>query len=74
MTKPAEAPPEFSRLLAVNRLGEAVEIREITATAEERAALARRFELLALDRLEANLRIERLPGKNLIRLSGRFSA
>jgi uncharacterized metal-binding protein YceD (DUF177 family) len=60
--------------MAVDRLGAATEIREIAATAEERTALAGRFALLALDRLEATLRIERLPAKTLIRLSGRLSA
>jgi len=66
--------PEFSRPLAVDHLGEAAVFREITATEEERAALARRFGLLALDRLSADLRIERLPGKGVVRVSGRFEA
>lgn len=66
--------PEFSRPLAVANLGEAAVFKEITATEEERAALARRFGLLALDRLSADLRIERLPGKGVVRVSGRFEA
>jgi uncharacterized metal-binding protein YceD (DUF177 family) len=66
--------PEFSRPMAVDHLGEAAVLKEITATAEERAALACRFDLLALDRLDANLSIERLPGKGVIRVGGRFEA
>ncbi len=71
------ATPEFqlelSRLVPLDKLGED-EVREIViASAEERAALARRFGLLALDRLEAHLRLDR-DGESLIRVTGRFEA
>ena len=69
-----DEPPEFSRSMAVDHLGEAAVLKEISATEEERAALARRFELLALDRLDADLTIERLPGKGVIRVGGHFEA
>ena len=49
------AQPEFSRFLRMNELGDGSRERTIEATAEERAALARRFGLRALDRLEARL-------------------
>jgi len=66
--------PEFSRPMAVNHLGEAAVLKDISASAEELAALARRFGLLALDRLDAHLSIERMPGKGIIRVGGHFEA
>jgi len=70
MTEPA--PPEFPRPVDVNRLpGEGV--YDLAATPAERAALARRFDLLALDRLEAQVRLTPLPG-GLLRLSAALSA
>ena len=65
--------PEFSRRVELARLG-ALEARyPITADAGERAALARRFDLLTLDRLEAEIRLQRL-GSSMVRLSGRLLA
>jgi uncharacterized metal-binding protein YceD (DUF177 family) len=64
---------EFSRPVEIAKLlpsGEA--IHEIAATAAERAALARRFSLLALDRLEARVGLQRLAG-GLIRLDAKLS-
>lgn len=46
-------PPEFSRLVRIDQLGRHAEGVAISADEAERAALARRFSLLALDRLEA---------------------
>jgi uncharacterized metal-binding protein YceD (DUF177 family) len=45
----------------------------LSANAAECAALARRFGIVALDRLSASLRIERVPG-GLVRVSGRLEA
>ncbi len=73
MTATPEFQLELSRLVPLDKLGED-EVREIViASAEERAALARRFGLLALDRLEAHLRLDR-GGESLIRVTGRFEA
>jgi uncharacterized metal-binding protein YceD (DUF177 family) len=47
---------EFSRPVAIGRLAEE-EVHEIEATPAERAALARRFGLLGLDRLAASVRL-----------------
>ncbi len=70
--------PEFSRLVPVDRLGEAEipeEIpEEIPAEPGERAALARRFGRLSLDRLSATLRLERAGARNLVRIAGRLAA
>src|SRR3546814_9889888 len=46
--------PEFSRPVRVDQLARHAQPVTITADAAEREALARRFHLLALDRLEAD--------------------
>lgn len=64
---------EFSRLIEVEALGSDTVRRRIEASPEERAALAKRFGLLSLDRLEADLEIRREPGRR-VRVDGRFEA
>lgn len=49
--------PEFVRAFALDDLRGGKAMRSVEATAEERAALARRFELIALDSLSAELKI-----------------
>ncbi|HZV56938.1 MAG TPA: DUF177 domain-containing protein [Sphingobium sp.] len=49
--------PEFSRPLRLNEVGDGTRERMIEAESDERAALARRFGLLALDRLTARLHV-----------------
>ncbi len=73
MAAAPDTKPEFSRLLPLERLGEAGISEHIAAGPEERAALARRFGLLALDRLEADLRLTR-GEEGLVRVSGRLEA
>ena len=51
--------PEFSRPVRLDTLGEQPREMTLAAEPEERAALARRFGLLALDRLEAALTVTR---------------
>ena len=74
MAAKPEPQPEFSRLVPVDRLGEAEITEEISAEPGERAALARRFGLLSLDRLSATLRLERAGARNLVRIAGRLAA
>jgi uncharacterized metal-binding protein YceD (DUF177 family) len=62
--------PEFSRLVEIARLPAH---RSIEATGDERAALARRFGLLALDRLIAEASLARMPGE-AVRLEASFEA
>jgi len=64
---------EFSRPIDVSRLGRGEGDYEIAASSEERDALAQRFGLLALDRLEARIEIKRVPG-GFYRLSARLVA
>ncbi len=63
--------PEFSHVLRVDTIGDG---REVTLAADERerAALARRFGLVAVARLEARFRLER-EGENVL-ATGRVAA
>lgn len=65
---------EFSRPLAVDRLDDGEVVEHISATPEERAALAKRFSLVALDDLAADIRIGRRPGSRIIVVDGAFTA
>ncbi len=50
---------EFSRPERVDQIGVVERIVELTADAPERTALARRFDLLAVDRLQASFTVRR---------------
>lgn len=65
---------EFSRPVEISRLGDAETVHDIEASPVERAALAQRFGLLALDSLSATVRLRRVRGGAAIRLSGRLTA
>jgi uncharacterized metal-binding protein YceD (DUF177 family) len=71
MTEAAQ--PEFSRLLPLARLGAEPFRQDIAATEAERAALARRFGIPALDRLSAVVELVR-HGKDMFRLHAAFTA
>ena len=51
--------PEFSRSLRLDQIGAGDHKLHIVADAAERAALAQRFDLLSLDRLEADYAVRR---------------
>ncbi len=67
------AAPEFSRPIALARLGPERFRREIAATEAERAALARRFGLVAVDRLSAVVELVR-QGQDSFLLRAAFAA
>jgi hypothetical protein len=75
MSSPAMslATPEFSRLVDLTTM-KPVAIMTVTAEAPERDILARRMGIEGIDRLEADLTLEILPGKERLRLSGRLRA
>ncbi|MGE0119649.1 MAG: DUF177 domain-containing protein [Dongiaceae bacterium] len=73
MTKSAAPPAEFSRPVAADQIGPQETEREIVANEVERARLAERFGLLALDRLAATLQLRR-SRSGVIRVTGRFEA
>lgn len=83
MSQKPEPVPEFSRPIARERLGGQVIVEEISATPQERTALARRFGLLGFDLLRATAKIEPADGAHgaagergagLLRLGGHLSA
>lgn len=78
MPQKPEPAPEFSRPIPRERLDGQVITEEISATPQERAALARRFRLAGLDLLRATAIIEPAEGADgkagLLRLSGHLSA
>ncbi len=65
---------EFSRLVQVDSLGEDEVTEQIEATADECRALAERFGLLSLESLTARLRLRRLAGRPLVRVTGAYVA
>jgi hypothetical protein len=64
---------EFTRLVPLMRLGSEPFRQRIAADAAERAALARRFGLVALDRLAAEIELVREPGGTIL-LAAAFEA
>jgi hypothetical protein len=72
MNQPNDHRPEFSRPVAIAKIAGTPSTYRITANAAERAGLARRFGLLSLDRLEAEIRLRRAAGD--IRLEAELSA
>jgi uncharacterized metal-binding protein YceD (DUF177 family) len=73
MKESGRVSPEFSRPLAVDSIGAQHQQRRIEADRAERERLARRFDLLALDRLEATLELSRHKD-DLIQVKGRLVA
>jgi len=65
--------PEFARPVALARLGSEPFRTRIAAEERERAALARRFELVSLDRLVAEIELVREAGGTIL-LSAAFEA
>lgn len=64
--------PEFSRAVRLDTLGEQPRVMTVAAEPAERAALATRFGLLGLDRLEAELAIARVGDE--VRVEGTLEA
>ena len=64
--------PEFSRPVRLDTLGEASRELKVEADEGERAALARRFDLVAIHRLEANAALVRKNEE--VRARGRLRA
>ena len=71
---PGAAQNEFPRRLVIARLPEDGIDAEIEADAAERLALARRFDFISLDRLEAKVRLAPIHGTPLWRLTGTLGA
>ena len=65
--------PEFSRPVPLTRLGSDAHRQQIAANEDERAALARRFDLVSLDRLSAEVELVR-QGQGMVMLRAAFEA
>ena len=65
---------ELSRLIALGDLGRDGATLEITADAHELAALAERFDLVAVDSLAATVTLKRGEADHMLRLRGKLSA
>ncbi len=74
MTKNQAIGPEFSRVIDVEGAGDTPALFPLEANATERAALARRFGLSAIDLLKAQIRLQRVHGGSALRLTGRIEA
>lgn len=64
--------PEFTHILHAHEIGAAPRSQALAASDKERAALARRFDLIALDRLDATVTTRAVAGG--VQVSGRFRA
>jgi len=64
--------PEFSRTVRIDTLGAEPRSLRVEADAGERQALARRFDLVAIDRLDAEVALTRIG--ELIHADGRLRA
>lgn len=73
MVKDNDQQAEFSRLVAVDRIGASERVEEIAASESERRALVDRFGWLSMERLTATVRLRRVKG-GLFRVSGRYEA
>lgn len=67
-------PVEFSRIIAVDRIGDQGLDLDLVAETAERAALAQRLDLLELPRLTARVVLTPVPGSHDFRLTARWSA
>ncbi|MBV8535132.1 MAG: DUF177 domain-containing protein [Alphaproteobacteria bacterium] len=74
MADPAASSPEFHRPIDLARIGNVETVHEISATPAECSALAQRFGLLGLGRLEARVRLRRSHAGTQVHLAGHLSA
>jgi uncharacterized metal-binding protein YceD (DUF177 family) len=70
----AESVSEFRRPVGLDELEDGEIRRTIEAGEQEREALARRFDLVAVDALSASVRLRRITGGPLVRVDGRLAA
>ncbi len=70
----SEIAAEFARPIKLSRIGADTLARTLCAAAPEREALVRRFGLVGLGRLEANVGLRRLPADGGIEVRGRLDA
>ncbi|MAF47907.1 MAG: hypothetical protein CMM10_06570 [Rhodospirillaceae bacterium] len=75
MTEITETPaPEFPRLITAEDARNGPLNEHFTASPDERAALARRFDVDAIENLEADVRLRAFRSGNRVRLEAKFTA
>lgn len=74
MTAEPDIQAEFSVPVRLEDIGDDGTICDIAADADERAALARRFGLVSLDRLDAHIELKWIEADDVLELSGTLSA
>lgn len=72
MTAPS-AKPEFSHIVIADKVTTGGQYEVVSATPEECAALAARFDLIGIDHLRAKLRLRRVRGE-FIKVTGELEA
>jgi len=65
---------DLSRPFALDALRDRPVHQRVEADANERAALAKRFSILGIDRLEAELKVRRVRAGRAVRVEGRIQA
>jgi uncharacterized metal-binding protein YceD (DUF177 family) len=74
MTVKEDSQHEFSRLLRLSELDQAIVQRKLSASPAECLALAKRFDLVELRCLNASLAADRVPDSVLVRVTGSLHA
>lgn len=74
MTERKSHANELPRAFVLAELGDSGAVIEISADADERAALARRFGVEAIDALSATLRLDLARGGEVVRVRGEIAA
>ena len=74
MTKGKSDANELRRVFALAELGASGAVLEVSADADECAALARRFGIRAIDALSATLRLDLVRGGEVVRVRGDIAA
>ncbi|MDI9409703.1 MAG: DUF177 domain-containing protein [Candidatus Pacebacteria bacterium] len=69
-----QTPPEFSRLIAIDRVGRDPLVETIEANEAERAALAQRFDLISIEFLTARVTLRRLRANTVIHMTADYRA
>jgi len=69
-----EVTPEFRRPVLLEELENGEIRRTVEADEEEREALARRFDLVAIDALSASVQVRQVDGGPLVRVEGQLTA
>lgn len=67
-------PPELSRAVAIDRIGGNWSHHSIEATADERAALAARLDLVEIVSLKAMVRLRRVRARSFVKLAASLEA